>query len=229
MEGIALSDKTDVWMPIYIGDYLADTIGLSYSAHGLYIMLIFSYWRKGRALDKGEVEDVMRHASETDAARIKTYFKIRGEKWFHDRIERELAKALDNRNKRKTSATIASNKRWEKERASKAALYVAHPSRIRHASPSPSPSPLARERVQRTVNTYTRRSFGSGGNHRSCGLEGDGLVSRNGRLWLERFPKSGREKLAFNYDSRKNEVGSGRQASWPSRLKARNRRKCIHP
>ena len=38
--------KTDIWMPIYIGDLVADTTHLSRADFGSYLLLIFLYWRR---------------------------------------------------------------------------------------------------------------------------------------------------------------------------------------
>ena len=85
--------KTDLWMPLYVGDYLADTGHLTTAQHGAYLLLLMHYWRKHELPD----DDVQLAAIAKLPLRIwlamrttiQAFFQ---EGWKHKRVEQELSK-----------------------------------------------------------------------------------------------------------------------------------------
>lgn len=76
-------------MPFYIGDYLADTQGLTKSEHGSYMLCIMAYWTKGESLEDKDLREI----AGRDYERIKRFFVWVNYRWHHKRIDIELAKA----------------------------------------------------------------------------------------------------------------------------------------
>lgn len=82
------------WMPLYVGDYLADTRHLSTLEHGAYILMIMHYWQTGAlpteearlARIAGLTADEWEGSRETLAA-------LFDDGWKHKRIEFELTEA----------------------------------------------------------------------------------------------------------------------------------------
>lgn len=109
--------RTDREMPLDIGDYLSDTMHLSRSEHGSYLMLIMAYWKNGGPLPNDD--PTLRHIAmcpESDWARTKgimeRFFDCSNGTWRHKRIEEELAKER----KRKEDIARASAAGVEKRR-----------------------------------------------------------------------------------------------------------------
>jgi uncharacterized protein YdaU (DUF1376 family) len=88
--------KIDVCMPIYIGDYLGDTIHLTKSQHGSYLLSIMHYWRKGESLTSEE----LRAVAGRDIDPVSAFYVWEGNRWHHKRIDGELE---DSRKKSETA------------------------------------------------------------------------------------------------------------------------------
>lgn len=78
--------KTGIWMPLYIGDYLADTIGMTNREHGAYLLSLMAYWKKGESLTPVELRDIC--GQDTD--RVCRFFVIEDGRWHHKRVDAEL-------------------------------------------------------------------------------------------------------------------------------------------
>lgn len=91
--------KTDIWMPIYIKDYLADTAHLNAEESGIYLHLIFHYWMKGKPKKNLSVLSRLCKTENIEAINfvLSEFFQEKDGEYFHKRIDIELAKATKNR------------------------------------------------------------------------------------------------------------------------------------
>jgi len=145
--------KTDSWMPLWIGDYLADTMTLNAAQHGAYLLLLFAYWRNKGPLEDDD-QDLANIAKATPAewkklrVKLLRFFEAEGGLWIHSRADKELKKAGLFAEKAHARAVKAANARW----GAKAAPQAMQQACSEHASsiaqevlnpcPSPSPSPI---------------------------------------------------------------------------------------
>lgn len=82
------------WMPLYVADYLADTMHFSAAEHGAYLLLIMHYWANGGLPDDdARLARIVRMSdAEWAAARAVIRPKF-GDGWRHARIDGELAES----------------------------------------------------------------------------------------------------------------------------------------
>lgn len=59
--------KSDTWMPLYIGDYLADTMDLRATEHGVTLLLMMHQWKNGSIPD--------------DEAKLRKIVRVEGRAW----------------------------------------------------------------------------------------------------------------------------------------------------
>ncbi len=103
--------KVDIFMPLYVGDYLRDTMHLTAEQHGAYFLLLLHYWVRGSALPDddaylGNVSKVEPQVWLKLRPTLARFFSIRDGQWFHGRVERELELA----HRRRESFKIRSEK-----------------------------------------------------------------------------------------------------------------------
>lgn len=103
------------YMPVYIGDFLTDTMDLTPDQMGAYWLLCMAYWQNQGALPS-EINYLLR-ASRMQK-RIKSlqgildrYFEVHGDLLIHHRIEKELNRARTAYAQRAQGARTANGKR----------------------------------------------------------------------------------------------------------------------
>jgi uncharacterized protein YdaU (DUF1376 family) len=114
--------KNDIWMPLYIGDYLADTMHLNTQQHGAYLLLLFHLWRRGSLPDDDTALAKISGLStkEWNGTRpvLEPYFKVNAGLWQHNRVERERVRIAERQEKCGARARTAAQRRWDKHAAS---------------------------------------------------------------------------------------------------------------
>ena len=149
------TDNIDKWIPIYIGDLLADTLHLSRADFGSYLLLIFAYWRRRGPLpdDDDALSEIARVAVRDWAPVRKVlaeFFQIGGGVWRHKRIDAELETAKRLHVAKSQAGKLGNAVRWGKRSQSDSAegsLSDRKPiangvaNTIANDRPSPSPSP----------------------------------------------------------------------------------------
>jgi uncharacterized protein YdaU (DUF1376 family) len=104
-------------MPLYIGDYLADTMRLTTEEHGAYLLLLMEYWRQGPLPNDDKalsgIVKMDRKRWEKELAPVLRSFFILGEDGLlhQKRTDAERHKASVNSAKKQAAA----NARWDKD------------------------------------------------------------------------------------------------------------------
>lgn len=90
--------SVDAYMPLWIGDYLADTPHLTTEQHGAYLLLLMAYWRKGGPLPADEptlarIAKMTTHKWKATRPVMVALFVEEGGVWRSKRADAELEKA----------------------------------------------------------------------------------------------------------------------------------------
>lgn len=141
--------KTDVWMPLWIGSYLADTMKLTTVQHGAYFLLLMAYWRERSPLK--DDDDELRSITKTERAEwrrmrpvLAAFFKVGEGVWWHKRVEQEMAEADKRSLAAKVKAQKGADARWKDKDKSPPSDAPSMPRGLPEDKPKecPPPSPL---------------------------------------------------------------------------------------
>jgi uncharacterized protein YdaU (DUF1376 family) len=113
--------RTDLRLPVYIGDYLADTMHLSTEQHGAYLLLLFHLWQRGILPDDdvvlAQITGLDPGAWSNSRAVLAEFFEIHDGLWHHGRVEQERSHATAKQQSNSNKAKLAAYRRWNKSRA----------------------------------------------------------------------------------------------------------------
>jgi uncharacterized protein YdaU (DUF1376 family) len=150
--------KPDLWMPLYIADYLADTTHLSTEAHGAYLLLLMSAWMGGGELPNSD-EKLMRicRADKRGWQRIKddvlSFFFVDEDKLIQPRLKEEYEHAVSVNNAQKRNGALGGRPKKVKPDETQhkpTGFNSVNPIRIPNESPPQSPPPTPKPSVMDT-------------------------------------------------------------------------------
>lgn len=146
--------KTDIWMPLYIGDYLAATTHLSAEESGAYLHLLMHQWKNGSLPSD---QESLRRIARVEKDAWSNAWSILQAFFEHSSsmpIQKRLESIREEWNGRKATAVAkaqaASAKRWSKHATSNApSIPTSNAQAMPQTCPSPSPSPLLKQKPSR--------------------------------------------------------------------------------
>lgn len=95
-----MTNRPSAFMPFFVGDYLRDTLGLTRSEHGGYMLLLMAYWADGKPLaDDDRHLAAIARATVAEWRKLRPvlsrFFDVRDGRWHHKRVDHELKKASE--------------------------------------------------------------------------------------------------------------------------------------
>ena len=111
--------KEDIWMPLYVGDYLSATGRLTTEQHGAYMLMIMDYWKNGPIPNDDvvlcQITKLSASAFSKSKALLIAFFEQQGDVLRHKRIDEEKAKAITRVEVHHARAVAAADARWKRE------------------------------------------------------------------------------------------------------------------
>ncbi len=125
MTAITKKKKADVWMPLYVSDYLSGTMHLNIEQHGAYMLLLMASWKCGARLpsDPAQLQAITRMTPQkwkSNEPILRAFFHVIPGFWVHDRVKMEIDKAVKNTEARAASGKKGASVRWQPDSKSMA-------------------------------------------------------------------------------------------------------------
>ena len=158
-----MSKKTDAWMPLWIGDYLADTQHLTRDEHGAYLLLLMAYWRNAGPL----IDDDKRLAAIVKAtpkewiglrAAMLEFFDVADGMWHQKRMDAEITGSMDRAEKAASKARKAAEARWGQSSTNATSNAASNAPSISQALHKECPSPSSISSSLRSEDKRASRS-----------------------------------------------------------------------
>lgn len=110
-------DKIDIWMPLYVGDYLADTMHLTTEHHGAYLLILMAYWRNGGPLKDSKIRTITRLSKEKFdefKSELQNFFDMESMPgfWVSKRSEKELQLSFSKKKKKSNNGKAGAASKW---------------------------------------------------------------------------------------------------------------------
>jgi uncharacterized protein YdaU (DUF1376 family) len=121
--------RSDTWMPLYVGDYLAATTRLTTEQHGAYFLILLDYWKNGPPPNDDAVLAQIARLSPAGWRKAKPallgFFQERDGLLIQKRVEAERERAADVTEKRVKAGKASADARAKaKDNGSKPSTHV---------------------------------------------------------------------------------------------------------
>jgi len=113
--------KTDIWMPLYIRDYLVDTMHLTAEQHGCYLLLLMHQWTRGSIpSDMQGLRNICRLGGDPEHFSsiwniLRPFFSDNGDSFVQQRLAVEKEKSEGRRSERSKSGSLGAIRKWGTE------------------------------------------------------------------------------------------------------------------
>ena len=146
-----MANKVDIWMPLYVADYLSATSRLTTEQHGAYLLLLMDYWKNGAPPNNdavlAQITKLSPDAWMNARTMLEGFFQVSDEHWLQSRVESEMKKANHNKQTNSKRGKAGAEARWGKKDAP--SIVGAMPEQC--SADSTSPSPSSSKKIKNTV------------------------------------------------------------------------------